>query len=127
MNGFSSIPAGEFVIYGSVLLQLSLSLISYSSNWPQFTVPLLQADEVALKIKEITKLAQSEEGTLHYCISADTIERNRFHLFERYESKAAFEQHMNQALVKELFTGGLLSDVKLNFLKPLLPADARFG
>ncbi|KAL2818571.1 hypothetical protein BJX63DRAFT_429072 [Aspergillus granulosus] len=107
MNGLPPVPAGEFVIYGS------------------FIVPILQADEVALKIKEITKLAESEKGTLHYCISADTIDRNRFHLFERYESEAAFQHHMNQPLVKELFTGGLLSDVKLNILKPLLPVGGR--
>ena len=66
-------------------------------------------------------MAQSEPGTIYYCISRDRTDRSIFHFFEQYASKKAFEDHATQPIMEKLMQDKLMKDVKAVFAKPIKP------
>jgi quinol monooxygenase YgiN len=83
-----------------------------------YTVPE-HADEVEAVYKQTTAHAEVEEGTVYYCISRDSKDPSVFHFFERYKSKAAFDAHNDQDIIKKLLASGWMKDVKAVFAKPI--------
>ncbi|KEF56082.1 uncharacterized protein A1O9_07663 [Exophiala aquamarina CBS 119918] len=98
-----NIPEGEFCIYGTVYAD------------PR------HADEVEAIYKETTRLAQFEDGIVYYCLSRDQDDPSIFHFFERYKSKAAFDQHNQQDIIQKFIKSGWMKDVKAVFAKPITP------
>jgi quinol monooxygenase YgiN len=69
--------------------------------------------------RQTTLNAQSEEGTIYYCISRDGNDPSIFHFFERYASRKAFEGHNEQDAVRGLVASGWIRDVKAVFAKAI--------
>ncbi|KAI0598596.1 hypothetical protein F4775DRAFT_554938 [Biscogniauxia sp. FL1348] len=95
------IPDGEFCIYAT----------AYA--YPE------HADALESALAETTRLAQSEPGCVHYSVSRDDEDPTVFHIFERYRSREAFEQHMQHPPLQKLPT--YARDIKAKCVKPLLP------
>ncbi|KAL3444285.1 hypothetical protein BJX65DRAFT_311062 [Aspergillus insuetus] len=93
----SQIPSSEFVIYGTLTV-----------------TPGTEAQAATL-IHQIANEVKSHEGTVYYCITQDPANARLFHLFERYTGKAAFLEHGEMPLVKELF--GLVREFKPIFVE----------
>ncbi|KAI1609950.1 hypothetical protein EDD36DRAFT_481539 [Exophiala viscosa] len=102
-DAFDIPETGEFAIYGTV-----------------YAAPE-HADKVEAVYKETTKRAESEEGTIYYCISRDANDPSIFHFFERYKSKQAFEKHNDQKIILDLVNSDWMKDVKAVFVRPITP------
>ncbi|KAI1419820.1 hypothetical protein F5Y12DRAFT_775869 [Xylaria sp. FL1777] len=96
------IPKGEFCVFGTVYAH------------PE------KADALEAVYTETTRLAQSEAGIIHYCLARDTDDPNVFHFFERYKSRAAFEEHNSQPIIQKLLNEDkYIKDVTAKFMKPI--------
>jgi quinol monooxygenase YgiN len=102
VQSISNIPENEdFVVYGTIHAH------------PE------SADALEAVYAETTRLAQSEPGTVYYCIcrvsslqshklritltrKQDQDDRTMFHMFERYQGKAAFDAHNKQPIIQKL-------------------------
>ncbi|KAF7308524.1 ABM domain-containing protein [Mycena chlorophos] len=78
------IPEDEFVVFGQA--------IAYPEH----------ADALERVYAETTRLAASEPGTVYYCLARDEKDRNKFHFFERYKGRKAFDAHNEQPIIQKL-------------------------
>jgi quinol monooxygenase YgiN len=85
----------------------------------QITAHPESADEVAVMIRKLTELAATEDGVLYYCITRDAEVAHKFHVFERYAGRQAFEDHVKQDLFQNMIGAGIIADVSPIILKPL--------
>ena len=97
------IPEDEFVVFGTVYAH------------PE------HADALEAVYAETTRLAQSEPGTIYYCICRDGDDRNLFHFFERYAGRKAFEEHNAQPIIQKLMADQYMRGVKAKFMKAIPP------
>lgn len=85
-----------------------------------FFLQQIKTSDPARFIKHITGLieqAKTEEGIEHYCIATDPKDPNTMHVFERYESKAAFEKHMANDKVKELTALDIVTEMNIQICR----------
>jgi quinol monooxygenase YgiN len=81
------------------------------------------SDKVEAFYQQSTKLAQSEPGTVMYCLGRDSKDPTIFYFFERYASKEAFKNHVTPKAQQDFIKSGWMKDVKAVFVKPILPAE----
>ena len=82
------------------------------------------ADALERIYAETTRRANSDEepGTLSYCICRDSQDRSKFHFYERYAGREAFEYHNDQDATRKIFEVDMFQDVKAVFAKPIIAA-----
>ncbi|KAI1810903.1 hypothetical protein GGS20DRAFT_144303 [Poronia punctata] len=101
-NNKWNIPEGEFCVFGKVYAHPD------------------KADALEAVYTETTRLAQSEPGTIYYCIARDPDDRSVFHFFERYANKEAFYAHNQQPVIQKLLNeDNYFKDVTAQFMKPI--------
>lgn len=98
-----SVPEDEFCIFGTV------------HAYPE------HADALEAVYAETTRLAQSEPGTIYYCLARDAQDPTTFHFFERYKGKKAFGEHNAQPIIQKLMADQFIKGVKAKFMKPVEP------
>ncbi|KAF2148576.1 hypothetical protein K461DRAFT_248090 [Myriangium duriaei CBS 260.36] len=98
MTEFPPVPEGEFCIFGVVYCK------------PEF------ADELEQMYSKMTKDTKSEPGTLYYAICRDDTDRTKFHFFERYAGKAAFEEHISKPETQTIHEKQMFRGVKAKFV-----------
>ena len=69
----------------------------------------------------MTKDAESEPGTLYYAICRNDVDRTKFHFFERYAGRVAFEAHVQQPATQKIMDGQWVKGVKAKFVKAIPP------
>ncbi|KAJ5697396.1 hypothetical protein N7488_011080 [Penicillium malachiteum] len=104
LTGPQIIPETEFVVFGTVYA------------FPE------HADALEAVYAETTRNAQSEPGTIYYCLCRDNDDPNLFHFFERYTGREAFEKHNDQPVIDKLMEDKLIRGVKAKFMKAIEPA-----
>ena len=72
-------------------------------------------------MKKSIQSAKQEKGTIHFCVSKDQNDPALFHYFERFDSRAAFLAHANSAIDKEVRESGLMKDMTMTVVNPLIP------
>ncbi|KAK4552442.1 hypothetical protein LTR86_010285 [Recurvomyces mirabilis] len=101
------IPEGEFLVYGTVYAH------------PQ------HADALEAIYAYTNEHAKSEPGTLQYYLVRDADDRNVFHMFEHYASRAAFDEHNSQPIIQKLISeDNYIKGVKAKFFSPCTVAKA---
>ncbi|KAK4961743.1 hypothetical protein LTR10_002234 [Elasticomyces elasticus] len=98
-SAFPPVPETEFVVYGTI------------------TAHPEKADEAAKIIRKVSDVAATEEGILYYCITRDAEVRHKFHVFERYAGRKAFEDHGKQEGLQELLGSGVVAEFAPVILK----------
>ncbi|GAM91580.1 hypothetical protein ANO11243_096320 [Dothideomycetidae sp. 11243] len=98
---FPPVPEDEFCVFGVVYCK------------PEF------ADDLEKMYAQMTKDAESEPGTLYYAIGRDSEDRTKFHFFERYAGRAAFEAHISQPATEKIMAGKWFQHVKAKFVKAI--------
>ncbi|KAJ5939808.1 hypothetical protein N7466_002942 [Penicillium verhagenii] len=96
-----TVPEDEFVVFGTVYA------------YPE------HADALEAVYVETTRLAQSEPGTIYYCICRDQDDPTIFHFFERYAGRQAFDDHNAQPIIEKLMEDKYMRGVKAKFMKAL--------
>lgn len=99
------IPESEFVVFGTVYAH------------PE------HADALEAVYAQTTRNAQSEPGTIYYCLCRDGDDPNIFHFFERYAGREAFEAHNDQPIIRKLMADKFIRGVKAKFMKAIAPAE----
>ncbi|KIV90669.1 hypothetical protein PV10_05301 [Exophiala mesophila] len=95
-------PEDEFVLYADLFAKQGLG------------------DQLEKYLRVLIRLTESEEGTLEYVISRDDVDRDHFHVFERYTGREAFEKHIAaQEFVDFADSGVLAKPPTPKMLKPL--------
>ncbi|KAJ5895107.1 hypothetical protein N7495_006798 [Penicillium taxi] len=97
------LPEDEFCIYGTVWA------------YPE------HADALEEVYTETTRLAQSEPGSVYYCLTRDEDEPHIFYFFEQYAGRQAFEDHNNQPIIQKLMEDKFIRGVKAKFGKQIKP------
>lgn len=70
------------------------------------------SDDLANKVKDLVQYSKSEEGLLDYYVSRDTKDQTMFHIFERWGSKPALQQHIERGALQSLIKSGWIKDMK---------------
>ena len=108
MTDLPPVPEEDFAIWGTVYA------------YPE------HADALQKVYEETTRLAQSEPGSIYYCIGRDADDPTVFHFFERYKGKKAFEEHNNQPIIQKLLNEDkYIKGVKAKFVTPLQPTPEK--
>ena len=88
---------------------------------PQVYAHPEHADALEALYAKMTELAQTEPGVIHYCLARRTDDPMAFHFFERYESKAAFEEHVSREETQKILGSGWVRDTVARFERPIKP------
>lgn len=90
---------------------------SDQANKP-FQITTTDVEKCTNGIVELMETAKTEEGILHYCIVPNTKDSTKWHVFERYQNKAAFDKHMAQEWVAKFTNLGIISGADLSVCRP---------
>jgi quinol monooxygenase YgiN len=87
-------------------------------------------DQVAALLSQHTAATQAEPGCLDFVALRGTEDRDSFVLYERYESRAAFDAHMASPHFQDIAVARirpLLSNRTAEFLQVIVPAAGDDG
>jgi quinol monooxygenase YgiN len=88
---------------------------------------LSKRKEVEAAFEELMRASLTEEGCLLYDLVVSEERTDLWHMFEKWESKAAWEEHMKTehvSKIQQLEQGLVVAPTKLNFYTSVLsPAD----
>lgn len=68
-------------------------------------------------LKDLVKHSKLEEGLLDYYIARDPKDQTVFHVFERYSSKSALQQHLEREALQTLIKSGWIKDMQMTVAK----------
>lgn len=106
VSGDLEIPEGEFAVWGVVGTNTP-SITTATSDTLQAHANPDHAEDLEELYSRTMRYAITEPEVVHYCICRID-GTNRFHFFERYASRVAFEAHIQRPLTYELFSRDLM-------------------